>query len=159
MYQVARTWDPRIQILSLASSHVADVPEERGKAAAWEGVFISPTQSRSRTYTYSVIELLPNLHKGVYSMGDEPFSGSKGASRPFLIDLLKVDTDKAYETALTKAGDYEKKNPGKPITLALDFTARFPNPAWRVIWGESAGTSNFSVYIDANTGDFLEVMH
>jgi len=159
MFQVARTWDPRVQVLKLTSSHVADVPEERGKAAAWEGVFVSPTQSRSRTYTFSVVEQLPNLHKGVFSTGDEPFSGIKGESQPFLIDLLKIDSDKAYETALTKAGDYEKKNPGKPITLILEFTKRHPDPTWRVIWGESAGTSSFSVYVDASTGNFLEVMH
>jgi len=28
-----------------------------------------------------------------------------------------------------------------------------------VIWGESAGTANFSIFIDATTGGFLEIMH
>jgi hypothetical protein len=28
-----------------------------------------------------------------------------------------------------------------------------------VIWGESAATSNFSVYVDASTGEFREKLH
>jgi len=101
--------------------------------------------------------VLPTLHKGVFSVAEDAFSPAKGT--PFLIEGVKVDTDKAYETALTKAADYEKKSPGKPITLILELTPRHPDPTWRVIWGESVGSSNFSVFIDATTGEFLEVMH
>jgi hypothetical protein len=28
-----------------------------------------------------------------------------------------------------------------------------------VIWGESTGTSSFSIYVDASTGAFVEKMH
>jgi hypothetical protein len=159
MFQVARTWDPHIQVLKLSSVHLNEVPEVRGKAGEWEGIFVSPTQERSRTYTFSVIELLPDLHKGVFSTADEAFSGQSGESKPFLIEAAKIDSDKAYQIALAKAGDYEKKNPGKPITLILELTPRHPGPAWRVIWGESASSSNYSVFVDANTGEYLEVMH
>ena len=159
MFQVARSWDPHIQILKLTSSHLNEIPEVPGKAGAWEGIFVSPTEGKTRTYTYSVIEILPSLHKGVFSVAEEPFSGAKGTSKPFLIEGAKIDTDKAYQTALTKAGDYDKKNPGKPITLILELTPRHPDPTWRVIWGESLSSSNFSVFVDATTGDFLEVMH
>jgi hypothetical protein len=31
-----------------------------------------------------------------------------------------------------------------------------PDPVWRIIWGESVSQSNFSVYIDASTGEFKE---
>lgn len=158
-FQVARSWDPRVQILKLSSTHLNEVPEVRGKAAAWEGTFVSPTEGQSRTYTYSVIELLPNLHKGVFSVGQEAFSESKGSSKPFLIEAAQIDSDKAYTTALAHAADYEKKNPDKPITLILELTPRHLRPTWRVIWGESVSSSNFSVFVDATTGDFLEVMH
>jgi hypothetical protein len=159
MFQVARTWDPRIQILKLTSVHLNEVPEVRAKAGEWDGAFVSPTQEQSRSYTFSVIELLPNLHKGVFGVGDEPFSTSPEASRPFLIEAVQIDSDKAYETALTKAGEYETKHPGKPITMILEQTPRHPSPAWRVIWGPSASDSDFSVFVDATTGQYLEVMH
>ena len=41
----------------------------------------------------------------------------------------------------------------------LEKLPKFANPAWRVIWGESAGTSSFSIYIDATVNDFLERLH
>ena len=75
---------------------------------------------------------------------------------------IKVDTDAAYKTAMetvrSHAAEYDKKNPGKPITILLERTTKHPDPAWRIIWGESAGTSNFSVLIDASTGEYLETL-
>jgi hypothetical protein len=159
MFQVARTCDPRIQVLKLTSVHLNEVPEVRGQAGEWDGTFVSPTEEKSRSYTFSVIELLPNLHKGVFAAGDEPFSAAPDASKPFLIEAVQIDSDKAYKAALTKAGEYEAKNPGKPITLTLEQTPRHPRPAWRVIWGESVSSSDFSVFVDATTGECLEIMH
>ena len=45
------------------------------------------------------------------------------------------------------------------IAFVLEKTSKFPDPAWRVVWGESVGTSNFSIYVDSSTGAFLEKMH
>jgi hypothetical protein len=72
---------------------------------------------------------------------------------------VKIDTDAAYETAKKKAVDYEKKNPDKTISFLLEKTEKYPDPTWRVIWGESIGTSNFSVLVDASTGDYLQTLH
>ena len=75
---------------------------------------------------------------------------------------VKIETDAAYKTAMetpqSKAADYDKKNPGKPITVILEKTSKHPDPVWRIVWGESVGTSNFSVLIDASTGAYLETM-
>jgi hypothetical protein len=161
MYQVARTWDPRALVLKLESAHLPEIPEVPGKAGMWDATFTSPDQGRSHTYTFSLIDQLPNLHKGVFQVADEVFSGKKGVTQPFLIAAVKTDTDAAYETAKSqpKAIEYDKKFPGKMITLLLEKNDRFPEPVWRIIWGESVGTSNFSVFVDASTGGFLEIMH
>lgn len=160
MYQVARTqWAPDAQVLKLDSMHLTEVPEVPGKAAAWEATFTSANLSRARTYTFSVIEEQPTLHQGVFAGNEENFSGSSGVTKPFLIAAVKIDTDAAYETAHAKAADFEKKNPGKVITVLLEKNDRFPDPAWRIIWGESVGTSSFSVFVDASTGAYLETMH
>ena len=45
------------------------------------------------------------------------------------------------------------------MTYLLEKIDRFPDVVWRVIWGESVGHSNFSVFVDASTGSFLEIMH
>ena len=159
MYQVARSWAPDAAVLKLTSSRLADVPDQPGKSGSWEATFVSQQRSTSRGYTWSAVEEQPNLHKGVFAGSEEPYSGAHGPTQPFLIATVKIDTDAAYETAKAKAADYEKKNPGKPISFLLEHSNKFPNPAWRVIWGESVSTSGFSVFVDATTGGFLEIMH
>lgn len=161
MYQVARTWDPTPSVLSMISMHVAGIPEAPGKAGAWEGTFTSPALGRSRSYTFSVVEILPDIHKNVFAGPEASFTGAKGESKPFNIAAIKVDTDAAYQTALanSKTVEYEKKNPGKTITYMLEKIDRFPDVVWRVIWGESVSKSNFSVFIDASTGSYLETLH
>lgn len=161
MYQVARTWDRRALVLKLESMHSQEIPEVPGKAGIWGATFTSPTQGRSHSYTFSLVEELPTLHKGVFQVADEAFSGKKGVTEPFLIAAVKTDTDAAYQTAKSqpKAIEYDKKFPGKPITLLLEKNNRFPDPVWRVVWGDSTGTSNFSIYVDATSGGFLEIMH
>jgi hypothetical protein len=161
MYQVARTWDPRADVLKMESMHSPDIPETPGKAGIWGATFVSSTQGRSHSYTFSLIEQLPSLHKGVFQVSDEVYAGRKGVTSSFLIAAVKTDTDAAYQTAKSqpKAIEYDKKFPGKVITILLEKNNRFPDPVWRVIWGESAGTANFSIFVDATSGGFLEIMH
>jgi hypothetical protein len=160
MYQVARSWAPDAKVLKMNSMPLSDVPNvPPGKAPVWQATFTSEAKSQARTYTYSIVEDLPNnLHKGVFAGSEESWGGSQGVNQPFLIAAVKIDTDAAYKAALAEAVDYDKKNPGKPITLLLEKNQRFPDPVWRVVWGESVGTSNFSIYVDASTGLFLEKM-
>jgi len=161
MYQKARaSWSADAQVLSLNSIHLPEVPQPRGKAGAWQAVFTSEQLGRSRTFTYSVVESSGNLHQGVFAGPEESWSG-KGAlgSTPFPIGAVKIETDAAYTTALTQAFEQEKKNPGMTISWVLEKTPKYPDPAWRVVWGESVGTSTFSVFVDASTGDILGLMH
>jgi hypothetical protein len=159
MYQVARAWSADCQVLKLASMHLTEVPDEPGKAGGWQGTLISPSKGTARSYTWSAIDSVEsNLHKGVFQTGEQAYSATS-SSKPFLIAAVKTDTTDALQTAKEKAVDYEKKNPGKPITFLLEQTNRFPGPAWRVVWGESVGTSAFSVFVDAMTGSYLSTMH
>jgi hypothetical protein len=155
MFGPARAWAPDVQPLELVSINLPEVKGEPGKAGAWQGTFVSLSKAKKRVWTYSVIEAEGNLHKGVFA-GQEGGYSQTGVVQPWLMAALKTDSDEAYKTALTKATEYNKKNPGKTITLLLQKTKKHPDPAWRVIWGESVGTSNFSVFIDASTGQYLE---
>ena len=157
MYQVARSWAPDAEVLKMSSIHLTDVPAVRGKAGAWQATFTSAEKSMSRIYTYSVVEGEGNLHQGVFGGPQESFSGP--ADKPFRIAAAKVDTDAALKTALEKAADYDSKNSKQTISFNLERQERFPNPSWRVIWGESVGTSGLSVLVDASTGQYLETLH
>lgn len=158
MYGMARAWAPDAEALQARSLHLTEVPSTPGKAGAWEATFVSPSRRRARTYTYSVVEAAGNLHKGVFAGPEESWSGPTPLARPFPPSAVKVDTDKAYEIALKYGAAYAKKNPNLPISFTLQWTTRHQVPAWRVIWGESASTSAFSVFIDCGAGTYLETM-
>jgi hypothetical protein len=160
MYQVARSWASDAQVLKMNSIALAEVPDvPRGKAAAWQATFTSASRSQARSYTYCIVESQGNLHKGTFAGLEEGWSGPRGITSPFPIMAVKIETDTAYETAIKQGAEYDKKNPGKPISWLLEKQNKFPDPVWRVIWGESVGTSNFSVIIDASTGEYKEKLH
>ncbi len=157
MYAVARAWDPDCEVLRMDSIPLSQVPAVRGKAAAWGVTFVSPFRGRSRSFTFSVVEDEGNLHKNVFAGPEETWSGAPGQTFPAL--AVKIDTGAAFETALTKAADYEKKQPGKPITIQLEKVKEYQEPVWRIIWGDSVQTSDFSVYVGASVGDYKGTLH
>jgi hypothetical protein len=157
MYIAARGWAADIQPIKVTSILLSEVKAEPGKAAAWQALFVSASLNKARAYTYSVVEGEGNLHQGVFPGPDQ--SVPMGAEKPFPMAAIKVDSDAAYQTALKKGAEYDKKNPGKPIIFLLEANNQFPDVSWRVIWGESAGTSNFSIFVDASTGGYLETIH
>lgn len=156
MYTSARAWAQDLQILSYASINIPEVKREPGKAAAWQVVFVSEAMKASRTYTISVYEASATLHKGLFSDASQPWAGS---GKPYSLESVKVDTDMAWSTALKHGGtEYSSKNPNIPISWTLGMYAG-AEPVWRVIWGQSAGESSFSVLVDANTGEFIRIVH
>ena len=157
MYTQARAWSPDCKVLRVASLSIPEVKNAAGKAGAWEAIFVSESAQRARRYTFSVLESPgANLHEGVFGGSVDSWSGSH-QNTPFLIQAFKTDSTVAYETALKNKGtEYAAKHPELAVLFILEQTSRFPDPAWRVVWGESVSTSGFSVFIDAMTGDFLQ---
>jgi hypothetical protein len=157
MYPQARGWAPDAQPLQIVSLNLAQVKADNGKAGAWQVIFVSPLRGKAKTYTYSAVED-GNLHEGVFGGIEEDYT-ARGDSSPFQMAAIKVDTDEAYKTAAAKSADYIKKNPDKPVIFLMELSRRFPDVTWRVIWGSSVGTSDYSVFVDGTTGQFLERMH
>jgi hypothetical protein len=153
MYPQARAWAIDATPALLRSVRLSAKPE-KGKADAWEAVFISPSSGKSKTFTYSNVEAEGNLHQGVFGGIEEDYS--RGSTIPFPIAAIKIDSDQAYDAAAEKSADYIKKNPDKRISYILEQTRKFPDLTWRVVWGESVASSNYSVYVDASTGKYLE---
>jgi len=159
MYQQARGWAPDCRVLRVGSLDVTDVKAQAGKAGAWEATFMSPDLRQSRRYTYSVVEVpASNLHEGVFAGSTDTWS-PVGQTLPFVIQAFKTDSTAAYETAVKKGSAYASKHPDMPVTFLLEWAKRHRNPTWRVIWGSSAATSAFSVYVDATYGDYVSTAH
>jgi hypothetical protein len=155
-FAAARGWAADCQPLRIRSMNLTQLPIEPGKASVWEITYVSQATSRARVYTWSTIEAEANLHKGVFPGLQQSWSGPSGQERPFLPAAINIDTPDALKTALQDAGGYLQK-PGKkpPVTFLLEFTPRFPNPTWRVMWGESVGAAEYTVFIDVSTGVVL----
>jgi hypothetical protein len=158
VYPPARNWALDATPLRVRSVRLSAKPE-KGKADAWEIIFVSPSKGKAKPYTYSIVEAEGNLHEGVFAGLEEAYSGPNGPAFPFPIAAIKFDSDQAYDIAAEKSQDYIKKNPDKPITYLLEQTRMHPDLTWRVIWGDSVSSSDYSIYVDASTGKYLEKAH
>jgi hypothetical protein len=154
MYVAARGWQHDATPMQLKSIPLTAVKADPGKSGAWQAIFVSPAAGRARTFTWCAIEMEGNLHKGVFAGPDESWSGPSDASQPFQAIALKVDTDDALKTALAKS-DYAKQHPNVPVIFLLEQNRRYPDLSWRIVWGDSIATSDYSVFVDATTGDLL----
>jgi len=153
----ARTWAQDLEILRIRNLVLEDVKAPSGTSAVWEVTFVSPSKQRAKPYTWSAVER-DTIHEGVFGGQEEPWSGHSGQATSFMPAAFRIDSIGAYETAAAKSKEYIEKNPDKPLTFLLEKTPRHPDPSWRVIWGTSAATSNYSVYVDASSGEYLERM-
>lgn len=143
------------QPLRVAEIDVDEVKAEGGKAGAWEVLFVSQSRGQVCRFIYSVIHRpARNLREGVNAEPAEAWSG-RGDSEPFLFQAFRTDSPAAYEVAMKRGRDYAQKNPGKEVKFLLEKTRRFPNPSWQVYWGESVSASNYSIFVDAATGEYL----
>jgi len=157
MYPQARGWASDALPLQIRSLNLAQVKTAQGKAGAWQVVFVSTALGKMKTYTYSAVED-GGLHEGVFGGTQEDYT-PRGDSSPFQIAAIKVDSDEAYAAAVKESAAYIQKNPAKPIVFLMELGKRFPDVTWRVIWGDSVGTSDYSVFVDGSTGKYLEKMH
>ncbi len=152
MFVTARSWAADAEPLRIAEIDVDEVTTGDGRAAAWEAVFVSPGNRQMQRCIFSVVNRpARNLRGGLHAEPPEGWSGSAGIE-PFLVQAFKTDSTTAYEVAMKKAGPHVKKNTAR---FVLEKTRRFPNPAWRVFWGESVSLSGYSVFVDATTGEYL----
>jgi hypothetical protein len=154
-YPAARAWAGDSLPLRIRSIHLTDVPAEPGKAGAWEIVYVSPAQQQARIYTWSAIEASETLHKDVFAGKAQAWSSS-GQEKPFEASAFHIDTPAALEAAVAGNKAYLDKPGDKPaVNFLLESTPRFPGAVWRVMWGETAGSAQSTVFVDAGTGQMV----
>ncbi|MCP5109487.1 MAG: hypothetical protein GY953_01485 [bacterium] len=158
MYVAARSWAPDAQGLRLECVNIPEVAANGARCGAWRATFVSPAKRRTVVFNYSVVESSGKLRKGVFRDHEEGYS--EGRAKPWPPVALKITSVKALEVAMERkeTKEYVKKNPEVPIFFVLEQTNRHSSLAWRVVWGESISRSAFSVFVDASTGNYLEIM-
>jgi hypothetical protein len=152
-YPAARAWAGDSEPIRIRGMNLTEVPPEPGKAAAWEIIYVSPAQHEARIYTWAAIEASQTLHKDVFAAKAQTWTESNGQEKPFAASAFHIDTPAALETAMTASKTYlDKPGTKPPVNFMLEFTPRFPDPVWRVMWGETPGSAQFTVFVDAATG-------
>lgn len=154
MYQMARTWAPDAIPLKAQSVNIPDPKSEDGKAGVWVATFVSESRGKQRNFSWSAVEG-EGFHKDVFAQQEQAWAGPTRASKPFRIEALKTDTDKAWEVAVSKSAEYMKKNPDLPVFFVAEWTDRYANPTWRIVWGESISKSSYSIYVDTTNGVYV----
>ncbi len=156
MYGAAKGWSTDIQGYRCEPVRMTVLADKDGRFPAWKCSFVSESKRAMKTYSFSVIEG-EGLFKDVFAGHDESYTGPRGQNLPFPILALKVDTDTAIATAKGKSAEYMKKNPDMPLTPILERTKETGDAVWRIYWGNPA-TSNYSVLVDASTGEYVKTM-
>jgi hypothetical protein len=157
MYRQAFIWANDAQGFKLEPIPLKAIPEHDGLWPAWRCIFVSETNRAMRSFSYSVIEA-EGVREGIFSGPDERYTGPRGQNVPWPTAALRIDSPAAIETAKKHSEKYMKRFPDIPITVVLEKTKELPDAAWRVIWGTSAQASNYSVYVDAATGQYMKTM-
>ena len=155
MYTSARRWTTDVVILGLTPKDVPAFKNEAGKAAMWQATFASPTLHQFRVYSYAIVNVPPDIFKGVAAGLREPWGGATRDAMPIELDSFNVDSDVAYQAAAADGAPWLKKNPDKALSsFALGNTFRFQTPVWYLMWGDKK--SGYVAFVDANTGKLLK---
>ncbi len=149
-YIAARGWAPDAQPYRIESQLSADSNGHDGKSVTWRAGFASPSRRSSKPYVWSNGEVSPEV--------EDTYSPTNSSTLVFNMQFLKVDSDKAFETAQKHGGDkLLEKEPNTPVMYLLSWSGETNELVWHVIYGTDRDSAKLRVAVNASTGDFLRV--
>jgi hypothetical protein len=158
LYVAAHGWARDAQGFRLESQLTTDSKGKDGKADVWRASFASATQRSVKPYTWSGTDSQDAPSRGVSPGTEDTYSPTNSSTQVFDIGFLKVDSDKAFETAQKHGGDKVlEKDPDTPIMYVVDWSRATSELIWHVIYGNSRDDAKLRVAVNATTGDFIRV--
>lgn len=158
LYVAAHGWARDAQGFRLESQPTADSKGKDGKADVWRASFASVAQRGVKPYMWSGTDAQDAPARGVSPGTEDTYSPTNSSTQVFDIAFLKVDSDKALETAQKHGGDKVlEKDPDTPVIYALDWSRATSELIWHVIYGTSRDDAKLRVAVNATTGDFIRV--
>jgi hypothetical protein len=155
LYIAARGWARDAQPYRIESMITDDSKGKDGKSAVWRASFASPLQHGVKAYTWSG-EV--SSDRGINPGTEDTYSPTNTSTQIFDVAFLKVDSDKALETAQKHGGDkLVAKDPETPILYVLDWSSATNELIWQVIYGVSRDDYKLRVAVNASSGDFIRV--
>jgi hypothetical protein len=157
VYVAARGWNQDARPYRLESTPTSDGNGHDGKWAVWRGSFASPAQRSAKSYTWSGSAADGAPSRGINPGTEDSYSASNSSTQVWDMAFLKIDSDKAFETAQKHGGDKVlEKAPDTPVTYVCDWNHNTNELVWHVIYGNREG-SKLAVAVNASTGDFIRV--
>ena len=158
MYLSAHLWTADAKPYTLESAVNQECNGHDGKAVIWRSGFASLSRRGLKAFLWSGSQLSDAPSPGVSSGVEDTYNPSNSSTRTFDFAFLKVDSDKAFETALKHGGDkLVKAKADQPVFYTLDWSARENVLTWHVIFGTGLQDAKLRVAINASTGDFIRV--
>ena len=158
LYVAAHGWARDAQGFRLESQPTADSKGKDGKADVWRASFASAAQRSVKPYIWSGTDAQDAPSRGVSPGTEDTYSPTNSSTQVFDIAFLKVDSDKALETAQKHGGDKVlEKDPDAPVIYVLDWSRATSELIWHVIYGSSRDDAKLRVSVNATTGDFIRV--
>src|ERR1044071_4068487 len=138
MLAPARFWSPDAQPVRLESTNLKGSNGQDGKATFWRALFASAGRQKSEPFTWSGVAT-EDTPKGVNHGVEDTYNPANRLSRPFDLNFLKVDTDKAFEVAQEHGGKKVlEKDPKTNVGYLLDFDGQSNQLRWHVIYGNDS---------------------
>lgn len=155
MLAPARFWSGDALPVRMESTNLKGSNGHDGKANFWRAQFASAGRQKSEPFTWSGIAT-EDTPKGVNHGVEDTYNPANRLARPFDLNFLKVDTDKAFEVAQEHGGKKVlEKDPKTNVGYLLDFDGQSSQLRWHVIYGGTESTGKLTVLVDASSGAFL----
>jgi hypothetical protein len=157
-YVAARGWNQDARPYRLESIATSDGNGHDGKWAVWRGSFASPAQRSAKSFTWSGSAADGAPSRGINPGTEDSYSASNSSTQVWDMAFLKIDSDKALETAQKHGGDKVlEKTPDTPVTYVCDWNHNTNELVWHVIYGTGRENSKLNVAVNASTGEFIRV--
>ena len=154
MLAPARGWSADALPVRMESTNLKGSNGHDGKANFWRAQFASPGRQKSEPFTWSGVAT-EDTPKGVNHGVEDTYNPANRLARPFDLNFLKVDTDKAFEVAQEHGGKKVlEKDPKTNVGYLLDFDGMSSQLRWHVIYGNDS-IGKLTVLVDASSGNFL----
>ncbi|HEY1265297.1 MAG TPA: hypothetical protein VGF06_17335 [Terriglobales bacterium] len=157
LYITARGWARDAEGYRLESLSNPDGNGQQGKSSLWRASFASPTDRSVKPYVWSGSNSPDAPSRGINPGVEDSYNPNNSSTQVFDIAFLKVDSDKAFETAQQHGGDkLLAKAADTPVQYVCDWNRATNQLVWHVIYG-SESSPMLRIAVDASSGAFIRV--
>ena len=135
LYVAARGWNLDAKPYRIESVTTSDGNGHDGKWAVWRASFASATARSEKTYTWSGSTADGAPSRGINPGTEDSYTPTNANTQVFDMAFLKIDSDKAVETAQKHGGDKVlEKSPDTPVNFVCDWNHNTNELTWHVIY-------------------------